>query len=120
MAPVTVRGELAKNEQPAHAHDADERRPDCRARGCVVRSAQDGNTAVRATSIKLPPELDRRLSELARHRKTTRSAIVREALEAFEGGGRLSVASVAGDLAGSLNGPSDLSTSGKHMVGYGR
>ncbi len=75
---------------------------------------------MRAISIKLPPELDRRLSELARRRKTTRSAIVREAIEALESSGKESVASAARDLAGSLRGPVDLSTSDAHMAGYGK
>jgi predicted transcriptional regulator len=75
---------------------------------------------MRTTSIKLSPDMDRRLTDLARHRKTTRSAIVREALEAFGSGAKSSVASAAADLAGSLNGPPDLSTADEHMLGYGR
>jgi predicted transcriptional regulator len=75
---------------------------------------------MRTTSLKLSPALDRRLSDVARRRGTTRSAIVREALEAFLAARRGSIADLAGDLIGSLEGPGDLSTNPRHMDGYGR
>lgn len=75
---------------------------------------------MRTVSFKLPADLDRAISKLARSRKSTRSAVVRTALEAFarEGGG--SVTALAKDLAGSVEGPADLSTARKHMRGYGK
>jgi predicted transcriptional regulator len=75
---------------------------------------------MRATSVKLPESLDRRLTELSRRRKISRSALLREALEAFGDRRGQSVSALASDLAGSLVGPRDLSTSPKHMVGYGK
>ena len=82
---------------------------------------QMGNTSSRAISLKLPPALDRRLTELARRRRTTRSAIMREALETFDAGvSPNSVAAAASDLAGCVSGPADLSTAPEHMAGYGK
>ena len=74
---------------------------------------------MRAVSIKLPHALDERLSDLARRRKTSRSAVLRDALLAFDKDQGPSVTSVAGDLVGSLDGPRDLSTAPEHMAGYG-
>jgi Arc/MetJ-type ribon-helix-helix transcriptional regulator len=79
---------------------------------------------MRPVSFKLPPALDDRITRVARRRRMSRSAVVREALEvlADEAGpkGGPSVAEAAADLAGILSGPRDLSTSKRHMAGYGR
>jgi metal-responsive CopG/Arc/MetJ family transcriptional regulator len=75
--------------------------------------------AMRVVSIKLPEDLDEELTEIAKRLHTSRSAILREALEAFARGPRRSVTAAAGHLVGSLHGPRDLSTSDKHMAGYG-
>ncbi len=75
---------------------------------------------MRTISLKLPPELDQRLTDLAEQRGVSRSAVVREALEAFAEGTSGSVTSQAADLVGSLKGPRDLSTESKHMQGYGQ
>ena len=75
---------------------------------------------MRTVSFKLPEDLDDALSELARSRGASRSALVREALEALAKGKRRSVTSLAGDLVGSVDGPDDLATNRKHMSGYGR
>jgi predicted transcriptional regulator len=74
---------------------------------------------MRVVSIKLPERLDHQLTEIARRRNASRSAILREALEAFARGSKRSVTSAAGELVGSLRGPRDLSTSSKHLTGYG-
>jgi len=63
---------------------------------------------------------DEALDELARSRRASRSALVREALEQFAKGKRRSVTASAGDLVGSLEGPSDLATNKRHLSGYGR
>jgi hypothetical protein len=76
-----------------------------------------GNT--RAVSLKLPPSLDARLTTLARLRRTSRSAVLRDALEAFDASTR-SVTEASGDLVGCVSGPVDLSSSRRHMAGYGR
>ena len=75
---------------------------------------------MRTVSFKLPEELDDALNELARARGASRSALVREALEALAKGKRRSVTSLAGKLVGSVDGPTDLATNRKHMAGYGR
>ena len=71
-------------------------------------------------SFKLPAHLDETLDELAHARGATRSALVREALEALAKGKRRSVTALAGDLVGSVEGPTDLATNKKHMSGYGK
>jgi metal-responsive CopG/Arc/MetJ family transcriptional regulator len=74
---------------------------------------------MRVVSIKLPEALDAELTAIARRRNASRSAILREALETYARGGRISVTKAARDLIGSLQGARDLSTSEKHMSGYG-
>ena len=74
---------------------------------------------MRVVSIKLPPELDRELIELARKRPSTRSAVVRDALNAYSRRPRPSVISAAGALVGSLKGGvPDLSVAVRHMANY--
>ena len=75
---------------------------------------------MRTVSFKLSEQLDDALSDLARRRKSSRSALVREALEAMATGGRRSVTAVVDELVGSLDGPADLSANPKHMTGYGK
>jgi metal-responsive CopG/Arc/MetJ family transcriptional regulator len=75
---------------------------------------------MRVVSLKLPDHLDRALTRMARERRATRSEVLREALETFARGSDRSVTTAAGDLVGSLTGPRDLSTSPKHMAGYGK
>jgi predicted transcriptional regulator len=75
---------------------------------------------MRTISIKIPGQLDRALGDLARRRNASRSAVLREALHAFAHQRERSVAARARDLAGSVLGPRDLSTSHKHLSGYGR
>lgn len=75
---------------------------------------------MRTVSFKLPESLDDALTDIARARKSSRSAIVREALESVAKAKRRSVTALAGSLVGSLDGPSDLATNSKHMSGYGK
>ena len=75
---------------------------------------------MRTVSFKLPEDLDDALNELARTRRLSRSALVREALESLRKGNRRSVTALAGELVGSVAGPSDLATNRKRMSGYGR
>ena len=75
---------------------------------------------MKTVSFKLPEDLDKALTDLARLRKSSRSALVREALAAFETGPARSVTSEAGRLVGSLEGPGDLSTNPRHMIGFGK
>ena len=75
---------------------------------------------MRTVSFKLPEQLDDALSDLARRRKSSRSALVREALEGLATGGRRSVTAAVDALVGPLDGPADLSTNSKHLAGYGK
>ena len=79
---------------------------------------------MKTISLKLSESLDAKLNRLVKARKQTRSEIVREAIELMLNGGEpkhpVSMAELAGDLAGCLEGPGDLSTNPKHMEGYGR
>jgi Arc/MetJ-type ribon-helix-helix transcriptional regulator len=75
-------------------------------------------------SLKLPKQLNNRVKSLALKRKTSASAIVRDALEkylaaetgSFEG----SVLDLTQDLVGSVTGPADLSTGKRYSRKYGR
>ena len=75
---------------------------------------------MRTVSFKLPEHLDDALSDLARRRKSSRAALVREALEGLATGGRRSVTAAVDGLVGALDGPTDLSTNPKHRSGYGK
>ena len=75
---------------------------------------------MRTVSFKLPEHLDDALSDLARRRKSSRSAVVREALEGLATGGRRSVTSAVDGLVKPLEGPTDLSINPKHLAGYGK
>ena len=77
-------------------------------------------TRMRTVSFKIPEDLDNALSELARSRGSSRSALLREALGSLAKGKRRSVTSLAGKLVGSVEGPADLATNRKHLSGYGR
>jgi predicted transcriptional regulator len=75
---------------------------------------------MRTVSFKLSEQLDDALSDLARRRKSSRSALVREALEALAKGRRRSVTAAVDELVAPVEGPADLSTNPRHMGGYGR
>lgn len=75
---------------------------------------------MRTVSFKLSARLDDTLRDLARLRKSSRSALVREALEALATGKRRSVTAVVDELVGTVDGPADLSTNPRHMSGYGK
>jgi predicted transcriptional regulator len=77
-------------------------------------------TPMRTVSFKLSEQLDDALSDLARRRKSSRSALVREALEALAKGKRRSVTAAVDKLVAPIEGPADLATNPKHLVGYGR
>ena len=79
---------------------------------------------MKTLSIKLPEALLEKLDSAARRRGETRSVILREAIETIveeehqirEG----SCFELAKDLAGSENGPEDLSFNKRHMDSYGK
>ena len=78
------------------------------------------NAPMRTVTFKLPAELDRRLNEFAKKRGSSRSAVVREALEALTVRKSSSIGALAADLIGSLEGPGDLSTNPKYMADFGK
>lgn len=75
---------------------------------------------MRTVSFKIPGPLDDALNDLARRRQSSRSALVREALEDLAFSGRRSVTAAVDALVGPLDGPADLSTNPKHLAGYGK
>jgi predicted transcriptional regulator len=79
---------------------------------------------MKTLSLKLPESLDARLTAAARRRGQSRSAVVREALEAMLGSDKAgrseSCLDLAADLAGCVAGPGDLSVNPEHLRGYGR
>jgi predicted DNA-binding protein len=75
-------------------------------------------------SLKLPDELNSRLEHVARQRGAAKSDVIREALEFYladgKNGRELSIAELAADLVGSIDGPPDLATNPKYMRGFGK
>jgi hypothetical protein len=80
---------------------------------------------MKTLSLKLPARLDAKLTAAAKRQRTTKSAVVREALDKFLNGrktpakSRRSALELAGDLIGSLEGPGDLSYNPDYMRGFG-
>jgi predicted DNA-binding protein len=72
-------------------------------------------------SLKLPDSLEARLSSEAKRRRTTKSAIIRDAVEqAFaKKKGFVSCADLMRDLIGSQPGPRDASTNKEYLKDYG-
>jgi hypothetical protein len=79
---------------------------------------------MRTITLKLPDGLAARVSATVRRRGVSTSALVREALEDRLGSETRartgSCLDLAGDLAGVLTGPADLSSNARHLKGYGR
>jgi predicted DNA-binding protein len=73
----------------------------------------------------MPDELAGRLAVLADRSRTSRSEILRSALERYiDNGAPNAVSPSAFDrlaaIAGTVQGPSDLSTAPRHLEGYGK
>ncbi len=77
---------------------------------------------MKTIAIKLPDDLLAGIQDAAKIRGETKSALMREALQEFlsknENAG--SCLDRARDLAGCVEGPSDLSTNPAHMDRYGK
>jgi predicted transcriptional regulator len=73
-------------------------------------------------TIKLSRQLSARVTRLAKRRHISRSALVREALEALTATGEgETFTERAGQYVGAAKDlPSDISTNPKHLKGYGR
>ncbi len=74
-------------------------------------------------TVKLPRALSERLRRAVVRRRSTRSAVVRDAIEAHlatePGPGEGSCYDLSSDLAGIVRGPVDLSSSRRRLRGYG-
>jgi hypothetical protein len=71
-------------------------------------------------TVKMPKPLHARLVAEARRRRSTKSAVLREAFaERQTAAPSGSFFERARHLIGSVSGPGDLSTNPKHMEGYG-
>ena len=79
---------------------------------------------MKTLTLKISETLLSRLDESARRGRETRSAVIRRAIDRYLSARRASmggsVLAVAKDLAGIVEGPSDLSVNGAHMRGYGK
>jgi predicted transcriptional regulator len=77
---------------------------------------------MRTVSVRLPILLDKQLRRLAKDRKLSRSALMREAVETLINGKRQSVAALTRDLLGIVKDrvPRDLSTNPKYLAGFGK
>ena len=79
---------------------------------------------MKTIALKLPDSVLAQLETVAQERHENRSALIRQALEEFLSSKRkgkpTSCLDLARDLAGSVRGPSDLSTNRAHMDEYGR
>ncbi len=74
-------------------------------------------------SLKLPADLHAKLAQMSQRRKVPKSQVVRAALKAYFAhtrGAEPSCTQLAGDLVGSVDGPTDLASNPKHLRGYGR
>ena len=75
-------------------------------------------------SLKLPDPLALRLAQTAKNRSTSKSAVIRDALEAYLSGIEThpqgSALSLASDVQGMLSGPEDLSTNKNYLRNFGR
>ena len=80
-------------------------------------------TLAKTLTLKVPPELDRRLERAARRRRAPKAELMRSAIERFldaEEPASRSFGAEAGDLAGVVKAAPDLSYGKRHLRGYGR
>ncbi|TLY19282.1 MAG: ribbon-helix-helix protein, CopG family [Nitrospirae bacterium] len=79
---------------------------------------------MKTLTLKLDESLYAKVVALANRRRTTQSAVVRDAIkscvEAPRGLGVGSALDLAKDLAGCVTGPADLSTNKARLRGFGR
>ena len=76
-------------------------------------------------TVKLPSELDLRLQSVAKRKRTSKSAVIRELLEdglhSKKVSGRQSCYDLAKDLCGVIKGtPRDMSANKRYLEGFGR
>lgn len=71
-------------------------------------------------TVKLPAQLAARVATMARGRKTTRSHVVRDAVEAYARDRESSILDSVRHLVGVGRGTGDLSTNPRYLRGYGK
>ena len=78
---------------------------------------------MKTISLKVDASVDEKLAALARRQGASKSEVIREAIDAFlqesAGSRAKSCLELAKDLAGSVEGPSDLSSNAAHLEGFG-
>ena len=79
---------------------------------------------MKTISVKIPEELDLKLTAVAARRRESKSALIREALDHIVKSSETitphSCLDLAKDLIGSVEGLSDLPNNKRHLKGYGR
>ncbi|MEN8132247.1 MAG: ribbon-helix-helix domain-containing protein [Pseudomonadota bacterium] len=78
---------------------------------------------MKTLTVKIPEELDRKLSSVARQLNRSRSELLRGALSSYlekpEVSENISALDLAGQLVGCIDGPEDLSTNETYLSDYG-
>jgi len=78
---------------------------------------------MKTLSLKLPEALDSQIGAVAKQRRSSKSEVVRRALDAYLAAEAIprsgSALDLAGELVGALEGPDDLSYHAEHLRGYG-
>jgi len=78
---------------------------------------------MKTISVKIPEELDLKLSAVAARRHESKSALIRAALDKIVASSEKatpnSCLDLARDLLGSVEGPTDLSHNKSYLKGYG-
>lgn len=86
-----------------------------------MRHTRNRKTGLQTISVKVPREVSARLVRLARARKTTVSAVVRDAIERYDAPMKGSFLEAAAKYVGCLKGgPGDLTTNPKYMEDFGK
>lgn len=79
---------------------------------------------MKTVSLKLPARLDAKLTARAKKGRTTKSEVVRQALDAYLNGKRRlkkgTFLQLAGDSIGCVEGPGDLSYNPEYMRDFGK
>jgi predicted transcriptional regulator len=91
-------------------------------RNTILPKPYYARSVMKTIAIKLPDDLLAAIQFAAKKRGETRSAVMREALQEFlsKNQNTGSCLDLARDLAGRVQGPSDLSTNPAHMDHYGK
>jgi predicted transcriptional regulator len=71
-------------------------------------------------TVKVPSALSAKIARLARKRGTSKSVVIREALEKASAAEHPSFTEAAARYVGAASGPGDLSTNPKYMRDYGK